>query len=128
MKTYTKSILAVLALSAAALTINAQDAGQRPPGGPSGGGPGGPGGGMRNPIFAALDANSDGEIDATELNNATAALKKLDKNGDGKLTREELRPAGGPGGRGEGDRPGRREGQGGERPGRREGQGDQKRE
>lgn len=120
MKTYTKSILAALALSAAGLTINAQDSnqGQRP-----GGGPGGPGGGMRNPIVAALDANSDGELDATEINNATAALKKLDKNGDGKLTREELRPAGGPGG----ERPGRREGQQGDRPGRRDGQqGDKK--
>lgn len=47
-----------------------------------------------NPIIAALDTNHDGEIDANEINNAPAALRKLDKNGDGKLTREELRPAG----------------------------------
>ena len=46
-----------------------------------------------NPIFAALDANHDGEIDANEISNAPAALRKLDKNGDGKLTRDELRPA-----------------------------------
>jgi hypothetical protein len=52
-------------------------------------------GGGTNAIFAALDANGDGVIDAAEIANAPAALKKLDKNGDGKLTREELRPAGG---------------------------------
>ncbi|HEY6229061.1 MAG TPA: EF-hand domain-containing protein [Verrucomicrobiae bacterium] len=46
-----------------------------------------------NPIIAALDANHDGEIDANEIANAPAALRKLDKNGDGKLTRDELRPA-----------------------------------
>jgi hypothetical protein len=46
-----------------------------------------------NPLIAALDANSDGTLDATEISNAPAALRKLDKNGDGKLTREELRPA-----------------------------------
>lgn len=40
----------------------------------------------------ALDANHDGVIDETEIANASAALKKLDKNGDGKLTAEELRP------------------------------------
>jgi hypothetical protein len=47
-----------------------------------------------NPFFDALDANKDGEISADELNNAVAALKKLDKDSDGKLTREETRPAG----------------------------------
>ena len=61
-----------------------------------------------NPLIAALDANGDGTIDAAEINNAPAALRKLDKNSDGKITREELRPAGAPG-RGEGDRPRRRE-------------------
>lgn len=40
-------------------------------------------------IVAALDANGDGVIDATEMANASAALLKLDKNGDGKLTRNE---------------------------------------
>lgn len=48
-----------------------------------------------NPIIAALDANHDGEIDATEISNAPAALRKLDKNGDGKLTRQELRAGAG---------------------------------
>jgi len=43
-------------------------------------------------LFTALDANHDGVIDANEIANAPAALKTLDKNGDGQLTRDELRP------------------------------------
>jgi hypothetical protein len=45
------------------------------------------------PLMQALDANADGVIDEKEISNATVALKKLDKNGDGKLNPEELRPA-----------------------------------
>ena len=59
-----------------------------------------------NPLFAALDTNGDGVIDAAEMANAPAALKKLDRNGDGQLTEDEVRPAfggrGGPGGPGPG--------------------------
>jgi len=59
-------------------------------------------------LFMALDADRDGEISEAEINNAPTALRKLDKDGDGKLTREELRPPrdgqGRPLGRGE-DRP-----------------------
>lgn len=57
-------------------------------------GPGGRGGfgNFPNPLFEALDSNSDGVISAEELQNAAAALKKLDRDGDGKLTREEVRP------------------------------------
>lgn len=44
------------------------------------------------PLFVALDANQDGVLDATELANAVAALKKLDRNRDGRLTPEEYRP------------------------------------
>jgi hypothetical protein len=44
------------------------------------------------PIIQALDANHDGVIDASEIANASAALKTLDKNGDGKLTRDEYLP------------------------------------
>lgn len=78
---------------------------------------------MPNPIVTALDANSDGTIDEAELKNATAALKKLDKDGDGKLSQEETRPAGmggrggfggGPGGQGG---PGGSGGQGGQQGG-----------
>jgi hypothetical protein len=77
--------------------------GRRGPGGPPPGA--GPDGKKRPlpPIINALDANHDGVIDATELANAPAALKTLDKNGDGQLTIDEIRPAGrGPGGRGPG--------------------------
>ena len=63
------------------------------------------------PVMTALDADGDGVLSAAEINNASAVLRKLDKNGDGKLTEDELRPnfppggPGGPGGFGErGDR------------------------
>ena len=45
------------------------------------------------PLVAVLDANHDGVIDAGEIKNAAAALKKLDRNGDGKLTRDEYEAA-----------------------------------
>ena len=48
----------------------------------------------------ALDTNHDGTLSAEEIANASASLKKLDKNGDGKLTSDELRPSGRRGGRG----------------------------
>jgi hypothetical protein len=44
------------------------------------------------PIFTALDANGDGAISASEIANAAAALKKLDKNADGSLTPDEYKP------------------------------------
>jgi hypothetical protein len=100
--------LAVLALGASALIASAQDnsapnAGGPPPSGQqdnnnapndSQRGPGG----MRghrpppSPLMMALDVNHDGVIDASEIANAPAELKMLDKNGDGKLTQDELRP------------------------------------
>jgi len=43
-------------------------------------------------ILIALDANHDGILDAAEIANASAALLKLDKNGDGQLTLDELCP------------------------------------
>lgn len=101
MKTITKTMLALLALTASALLANAQDFGDPPPDGnqgPRGMGPGnGPEGrANRRPppsvLMDALDTNHDGIIDANEIANAPAALKKLDKNGDGKLTPDELRP------------------------------------
>ncbi|TAL04037.1 MAG: hypothetical protein EPO07_05435 [Verrucomicrobia bacterium] len=79
--------------------LTAQDAGTQPRGGhrpPPPDGPPGPGmEGHRPPpppVLVVLDANHDGVIDAGEIANASKALLQLDKNGDGQLTREELRP------------------------------------
>ncbi|MRR12626.1 hypothetical protein EG835_09240, partial [bacterium] len=44
------------------------------------------------PVIAALDAHADGVIDAKEIAAAPAALKKLDVNGDGRLSPDEYRP------------------------------------
>ena len=53
------------------------------------------------PIMTALDADRNGEISAEEIAKAPEALKKLDRNKDGKLALEEFagrggRPGGGP--------------------------------
>jgi Ca2+-binding EF-hand superfamily protein len=45
-----------------------------------------------HPVLAALDTNHDGEISASEIRNAAAALRTLDRNGDGKLVEGELLP------------------------------------
>jgi hypothetical protein len=97
MKTTSKAVLTMLALGAAAWAVTAQDGGNGTPGDrpPRHEGQGGPGrGGPRPvpPVIAVLDANHDGIIDATEIANASNALLKLDKNGDGQLTPDELRP------------------------------------
>ncbi|MGV3722324.1 MAG: hypothetical protein ACO1SX_15565, partial [Actinomycetota bacterium] len=104
MKTVSLVTALLVGLGSAAM---AQGGGDRRPGGPGGqGGPGrrgGPGGMTRMlPVMVALDADKNGEISGSEINNAPAALRTLDKNSDGKLTLEELRPVGrrpgGPGG------------------------------
>ena len=93
--------------------------------GPQQGGPGREGG-MRPPIppfIQALDPNGDKVVDADEIANIQKAIKKLDKNGDGKLTIDELLPRpprmegeqGGPEGRG--NRGGEGRGRGGDRQG-----------
>lgn len=70
---------------------------------------------MRSPAFEALDADHDGVISSSELANAATALKSLDKNGDGKLSEDEVRPQMPGRGRGDGARgEGGRGGQGGE--------------
>jgi Ca2+-binding EF-hand superfamily protein len=90
---------------------------------PAGGrGPGGQGGpdGFRpptHPLEAALDADGDHQLSAKEIENAVAALKAIDKNNDGKLSDDELRPRfggrpGGPDGGGRPDGAGRPEGRG----------------
>lgn len=100
MKNKIKLATMTFALGLSAWSIAAQDAGGPPPDGdrpPLGQGPGasdGSSGGRHHrplpPIIAALDTNHDGVIDASEIANASAALMTLDKNGDGKLTMEEL--------------------------------------
>ena len=93
MKIKAITLLALVA-GLGAVSIIAQDA--PPTNRPPGRGPGGPGGGdamRRLPLMAALDTNSDGTIDATEIEQSSKSLKTLDKNSDGKLTPEELRPA-----------------------------------
>jgi len=72
-----------------------REGGGREGGGREGGMRGGPG--MMSPVVQALDTDGDGELSAAEIANASASLKKLDKNGDGKIDREEMRPAFGPG-------------------------------
>lgn len=86
-------VATLLALGTSAMLAVAQDNNNDAP--PGGGRPDqrGPGmNGHRPPVPAiirALDANHDGVIDADEIANASAALKTLDKNGDGKLTMQE---------------------------------------
>ena len=50
-----------------------------------------------DPILAAVDTNGDGVLSADEIRKAPEALRKLDKDGDGKVSREEAMPAGGRG-------------------------------
>ncbi|WP_345684373.1 hypothetical protein [Novipirellula caenicola] len=91
-------------------------------GGQSGGGMRGPQGGAQQtpPLLRIFDADNDGELSAAEIDAAAVALRKLDRNRDGRLTAEELRPngPGAPGGPA-GQRGGERGGAGG--PGGRQG-------
>lgn len=52
--------------------------------------------GHRDPLRAALDANHDFKLDTDEIAKAPEAIKTLDKDGDGTIDREELRPPMGP--------------------------------
>ena len=96
MKFETPLILATLMVSCGSIVFG-QGGDQRTPGGPRRG-PGRHEAGRRPPppIIAALDLNRDGVISADEIAKAPESLKKLDKNGDGQLTRDELRPPGHP--------------------------------
>jgi hypothetical protein len=44
------------------------------------------------PLIAVLDVNRDDVIDSNEIAGAAAALKTLDKNGDGQLNQTEILP------------------------------------
>lgn len=66
-----------------------------PPGPPPGGG-----------LFGALDTDRNGELSTAEIVAAGTALLKLDRNGDGKLTPDEVFGPGGPAGGGPAGRPG----------------------
>jgi len=72
--------------------------------GGEGRGRGGRGPGQFDLAFNALDTDHNGEISADEINNAAASLKTLDKNGDGRITEDEVTPEFG--GRGPGRGPG----------------------
>ncbi len=45
-----------------------------------------------NPVLTAIDLDQDGAISASEITAAPTSLKTLDKNGDGVLAAEEVRP------------------------------------
>jgi hypothetical protein len=96
MRTTTKTLIALTALGTSAWLLMAQDAGPQPPGNSRPPRHGAPGmNGHRpppSPLVGVLDANHDGVIDADEIANASKALLKLDKNGDGKLTPDEFAP------------------------------------
>lgn len=90
------SALLVVALTVST-PLNAQDAPKRG----AGARPGFPGRGAGvqpgqrmgiMPLMKALDADQDGTISASEIQNASKALASLDKNNDGSLTADELRP------------------------------------
>ncbi len=116
-----KNTAATLAFTAlligASPSANAQSAPDKNPGRPDspeknrserGGGRGGEK--RPDPLFLALDADKDGSLSPAELKNAAAALRTLDKNNDGKLTRDELGEDRRSGGKGKGnvDRRGKR--------------------
>ncbi len=70
-----------------------------------------PGPPRQSPIIAAVDTDHDGTVSAGELSGAARALATLDKNHDGQLTEDEIRPQFG-GGRGGGERRGPEDGGG----------------
>jgi len=73
-------VIALLGITAWALSATAQDMQWPPPPPP-------------DPMLMALDTNTNGVISADEIVNAPTALKTLDANSDGQLTQDELRPA-----------------------------------
>jgi hypothetical protein len=77
--TFAAALLAALACQAQDERKGPPQGGERPPHPPM-------------PLVAVLDADRDHKISAEEIEGSPTALKKLDENGDGDITREELRP------------------------------------
>jgi hypothetical protein len=48
--------------------------------------------GQKSVLLTLLDTDKDGVLSSAEINGAPAALKALDKNNDGQITAEEIRP------------------------------------
>lgn len=119
-------ILTIAAALPASFTLAQEPGGPRPPGPPPKDGarrpgprdgdaaktPDGPRDGQRppgpmpDPLVRALDTDKDGIISADEIKNASDSLKKLDKNNDGQLTRDEYAPPPPPPPQGDGQRKG----------------------
>lgn len=104
MKDNAQLLVGLLAFGLSAGLTTAQEPGAGRRGGPPGAVPR-----PTSPLIAVLDANQNGILDPDEIAGASAALKKLDKDSDGKLSGDEFRPPGfggpGPGAPG-GARPG----------------------
>jgi hypothetical protein len=118
MKCYASGLIAVMAIALLTDLSYAQPpegggrGGRGGIGGPGGGGEGGRGGAFGGgrvggrggfgggpeqmmkmfPLMIALDANKDGVISSEEIDGAVIALKKLDKDKNGKLEGSELMP------------------------------------
>jgi len=122
------AVLAVVLLPALSLAQPGPQRGRGGPGFRGPGGPGGPGGHGPGAMFDRVDKNKDGAITADELPKEAPdfvkeMLKKADKDGDKKVTKEEIqaaikaRMAAHRGGRGRGPGPGGPAARGPGRPG-----------
>lgn len=86
------SLGAAAVLSAQPTTAPDATSGPRRGHGPGHGGPGGPGRGG-HPIVRALDTDKNRELSGEEIANAPATLRTLDRNNDGSVSFDDLRPA-----------------------------------
>lgn len=100
MSLVSKAIVSLTVIASISAIVMAQppgpQGGSEGPGGFGGRGPGGPGGPPPSPVVEVMDTNHDHALSAQEIKNAFRALKVLDRDGDGNLSQEEMRPEGGP--------------------------------